>query len=654
MKTPITFLLTISLAALLTACGGDDNDDNQSSSSLSSSSVPSSSSSESSSSSSESSSSSSSVPVLEKISLSYIGRYSSGEFDEAAAEIPAYDPASQRAFIVNAQQGVAEVLDMSAPATPVSLGALDANSIAAGAVVNSVAVRDGIVALAVESAVKTDKGYVAFYRADDLSAISHVEVGSLPDMLTFTPDGKYVLVANEGEPSDDYSVDPDGSISVIDITNIENPIATTADFVDFNDQAAELRAAGVRIYGPDATVAQDLEPEYIAISADSSTAWATLQENNALAKIDIATATVTDILPLGFKDHSVDGNGMDTSDDDGVINIDTFGGVRGLYLPDAMAAYDVEGTTYLVTANEGDARAWGEDNDAYWAGDVSQDDAYQGFVEEFRVKHLVHSDGFDRRAGDDLPPLLRELAAGALLNPETFAYCGAGAVAGDPGDCREDDILGRLNITWTMGYRTDETGAPLMFNTSGEVDPAGDRLMYDALYSYGGRSFSIWDADGEQVWDSGDQIEQFLASEDCMLGSARDIPCADYFNTGHDEGAAMDSRSDAKGPEPEGLTIGKLGDKTFVFVGLERMGGILVYDISNPEAPVFMDYLNSREDWTTEDPSTVLAEVGDLGPEGLVFVSAADSPNGTPLLIVGNEVSGTTAVYEIEEHFAAE
>ncbi len=649
MKTPITFLLTLSLAAMLTACGGDDNDDNDSSSSssLSSSSIPSSSSSESSSSSSESSSSSSSAPVLEKISLNYLGRYSSGEFDEAAAEIPAYDPASKRAFIVNAQQGVAEVLDMSAPATPVSLGALDANDIAAGAVVNSIAVHDGIVALAVEAAVKTDPGYVAFYRADDLSEISHVAVGALPDMLTFTPDGNYVLVANEGEPSDDYQDDPAGSISVIDVTDIENPVVAEAGFTAFNDQAAELRAAGVRIYGPYATVALDLEPEYIAISADSSTAWATLQENNALAKIDIATATVTEILPLGFKDHGVDGKGMDTSDDDGLINIDTFAGIRGLYLPDAIAAYEVEGTTYLVTANEGDARAWGEDNDAYWGGDASQ-----GFVEEFRVKHLVHSDGFDRRAGDDLPPQLRELAAGALLNPETFAYCGA--IAGDPGDCRADDILGRLNITWTLGYRTDETGAPVMFNTNGEVDPTGDRLMYDALYSYGGRSFSIWNADGDQVWDSGDQIEQFLAGEDCMLGSARDIPCADYFNTGHDEGDAMDSRSDAKGPEPEGLTIGKLGDKTFVFVGLERMGGILVYDISNPEAPVFMDYLNSREDWTTEDPSTVLAEVGDLGPEGLVFISAADSPNGTPLLIVGNEVSGTTAVYEIEEHFAAE
>jgi hypothetical protein len=473
-------------------------------------------------------------------------------------------------------------------------------------------------------------------------------VGSLPDMLTFTPDGNYVLVANEGEPSDDYSVDPEGSISVIDVTNIENLVVATADFADFNDRAAELRAAGVRIYGPEATVALNLEPEYIAISADSSTAWTTLQENNALAKIDIATATVTEILPLGFKNHGVDGNGMDTNDEDGLINIDTFAGVRGLYLPDAMAAYDVEGATYLVTANEGDARAWGEDNDAYWLGDDTK-----GFVEEFRVKHLVHTSGFGRRLNEgDLPAQLSDMAAGALLNPETFAYCGADA--GDPGDCRDDDILGRLNITWTMGYRTDETGAPLMFNTNGELDPAGDRLMYDALYSYGGRSFSIWDADGEQVWDSGDQIEQFLASEDCMLGSARDIPCADYFNTGHDEGAAMDSRSDAKGPEPEGLTIGKLGDKTFVFVGLERMGGILVYDISNPEAPVFMDYLNSREDWTTEDPSTVLAEAGDLGPEGLVFVSAADSPNGTPLLIVGNEVSGTTAVYEIEEHFATE
>lgn len=581
----------------------------------------------------------------ETVSLNFIGRYGTGSFVESAAEIPAFDPASKRAFIVNAQEGVVDVLDMTEPSAPVKVGTIDANAVAANAVVNSVSVRDGIVALAIEAETKTDNGFVGFYKADDLSKISHVGVGALPDMLIFSPNGEYVLVANEGEPSDDYSVDPEGSISVIDVTDLENPIVTTANFHAFNGQEAALRATGVRIYGPDATAAQDFEPEYIAISADSTTAWATLQENNALAKIDIAAATVTEILPLGFKDHGADGNAMDTSDEDGVINIDTFAGVRGLYLPDAMAAYDVNGSTFLVTANEGDARAWGEDNDAYWAGDANE-----GFVEEFRVKHLVHTDGFDRRAGDDLPPQLRDLAAGALLNPDIFGYCGA--VAGDPEDCRDDEILGRLNITWTLGYRTDETGAPVMFNASGVEDTDGDRLMYDALYSYGARSFSIWNENGEQVWDSADQFEQYFASEECMLGTARNIPCTDYFNSGHDEGNALDSRSDAKGPEPEGVAIGTLGEKTFAFIALERIGGIMVYDITNPEAPVWIDYLNSRDDWSTEDPGTVLDTAGDLGPEGLVFVSAENSPNGMPMLIVGNEVSGTTSVYEIQQHFA--
>src|SRR5690606_3387026 len=273
-----------------------------------------------------------------------------------------------------------------------------------------------------------------FYSAADLSKLSHVGVGALPDMLTFTPDGKTVLVANEGEPSDDYAIDPEGSVSVIDVTDLQNPVVRSANFHAFNGKEAELRAQGVRIFGPDANAAQDFEPEYIAVSADSASAWVVLQENNALAKIDIASASVTDILPLGFKNHGLAGNGLDVSDTDGKADIKTWSGLRGLYLPDAMAAFDVDGSTYLITANEGDARAWGEGNDDYWAGDASK-----GFVEEFRVKHLVHKDGFDRRAGDDLPPQLRALGAGALLNPEIFGYCGA--VAGDPHDCRDDDLL---------------------------------------------------------------------------------------------------------------------------------------------------------------------------------------------------------------------
>ncbi|UTF61718.1 choice-of-anchor I family protein [Gilvimarinus sp. DA14] len=625
MKKSFPYMLAACSALALVGCGSDDDSDEENGGN---------------------------PPVVEtpaSISLNFLGRYSTGQFDESAAEIPAYDAASQRLFVVNAEKGMVDVLDFSDPANPSLIDTLDGGSVLAGGEVNSVAVYDGVVALAIEADEKTEDGAVALFKADDLSLISSVGVGAQPDMVTFTPDGHYVLAANEGEPSDDYQIDPEGSIAIIDVSDMANPSVATADFTGFNSDADTLREQGVRIYGPMASVAQDLEPEYIAVSGDSMTAWAVLQENNAVARIDIRSATVENIMPLGYKDHGLEannfgsGNAMDVSDE-GPIDIKTWPGVRGLYLPDAMASYDVDGMTYLVTANEGDARAWGEDNDDYWAGDASK-----GFVEEFRVKHLVHSDGFDRRANDDLPPQLRELAAGGLLNHDTFAYCGASA--GDAGDCREDDILGRLNITWTMGYRANVDGSPVMFDAAGNESAEGDRLMYDNLYSYGARSFSIWDEEGQLIWDSGDAIEQFLASDDCMLGSDRSIPCADYFNSAHDEGDQKDSRSDAKGPEPEGVAIGSIGEKTFAFIGLERMGGVLVYDVTDPEAPVFMDYLNSREDWATEDTESVLDSTGDLGPEGLVFISAEDSPTDDALLVVGNEVSGTTSVYVIEQTF---
>lgn len=585
-------------------------------------------------------------PVVETpsaLSLEFAGRYSAGQFDESAAEIPAYDADSQRLFVVNAEKGMLDVLDLSDPANPSLIDTIEAGSVLADGEVNSVAVKNGIVAIAIEADAKTDNGAVALYNADDLSFISSVAVGAQPDMLVFTPDGNYLLAANEGEPNDDYSIDPEGSVAVIDISDMANPAATLAGFTAFNGQRDALRDQGVRVYGPNATLAQDLEPEYIAVSSDSETAWVVLQENNAIAQVDITAANVQRIIPLGYKDHGIDGNGIDASDE-GPVEITTWPGVRGLYLPDAMAAYEVNGMTYLVTANEGDARAWGEDNDDYWAGDASQ-----GFVEEFRVKHLVHKDGFDRRAGDDLPPQLRQLAAGALLNPTTFSYCGA--TAGDPGDCRDDEMLGRLNVTWTEGYRKNADGSPVMFDAAGNESADGDRLMYDNLYSYGARSFTIWDDEGQLVWDSGDAIEQFLASDDCMLSATRDIPCKDFFNSAHDEGDSADSRSDAKGPEPEGITIGRIGEKTFAFIGLERMGGVLVYDISNPDAPAFQDYLNTREDWTTEDAESILASIGDLGPEGLVFISAEDSPTEDALVVVGNEVSGTTVIYKVVQTF---
>ncbi len=568
-------------------------------------------------------------PTPNTIELSKIGAYQSGIFAESAAEIPAYDAASKRLFVVNAQAGVLDVLDLSQPNQPVKIAEIQVHDIAEGAEVNSVAVHNGIVAIAIQAAVKTDPGYVALYQAKDLSKLAHVEVGALPDMLTFSPDGQTLLVANEGEPSDDYQVDPEGSISVIQLSNLTAPVVRTADFKAFNGQEAALRAQGVRIFGPNATAAQDFEPEYITVSQDGKTAWAALQENNALAKIDVVNAKVLAVYPLGFKDHGLDGNGMDVSDADGVdgtgsIKIQTWANVRGLYMPDAIASFDVAGKTYIVTANEGDARAWGEDTPEYFNNDTSK-----GFVEEWRVKHLVHADGFARRLGDDLPAHLSQLAKGAELNPDNFGYCGA--TAGNAGDCRKDHLLGRLNITWTEGYQKNADGTP-------KLNERGN-LVYDHLYSFGARSVSIWTENSAQnglelVWDSGDDFEQYIAEHH-----------PEIFNANHEE-AGMDNRSDNKGPEPEGVTLGQIGSKTFAFIGLERAGGVMVYDVSTPSAPSFVQYLNSRE-MSASTEQIELGQAGDLGPEGLVFIAAKDSPNGQPLLVVGNEVSGNTAVYHL-------
>ncbi|HRP35596.1 MAG TPA: choice-of-anchor I family protein, partial [Gammaproteobacteria bacterium] len=293
------------------------------------------------------------------LDLNLIGRYSSGIFDASAAEIVAFDPATQRLFVVNAAAVTIDVLNLADPANPVLLDTIDASSEGGGA--NSVAVHGGVAAVAIEANVKTDPGKVVFYDTSTLAKISEVEVGALPDMLTFTPDGNAVLVANEGEPNEGYTIDPEGSVSVIDVSGgFDAPTVATAGFAAFNASIDALRAAGVRIYGPGATVAQDLEPEYIAVAPDGLSARVVLQEANALAVLDLADISapeITEIMPLGVKDHMILGNELDPSDrdpqGDPQIRIRNWP-VYGMYQPDAIAAYQFNGKTYYVTANEGD------------------------------------------------------------------------------------------------------------------------------------------------------------------------------------------------------------------------------------------------------------------------------------------------------------
>ena len=517
--------------------------------------------------------------MVDSIRLNPIGEYTTGVFDESAAEIPAYDPETQRLFVVNGNDATVDVLDLSDPSNPTFIKALDITPY--GDTPNSVAVKDGIVAVAIAAETAQDPGKVAFFEANN-GFISQVTVGALPDMLTFTPDGTKVLVANEGEPSDDYTNDPEGSISVIDISggvaNLTDADVTTAGFTDFNDQKEALTEAGVRIFGSDVStedpddtvsVAQDLEPEYIAVTSDSQTAFVSLQENNALAKIDINASEVTDILPLGFKDYSTNPNALDPSDEDGEINIRN-APVLGMYQPDSIAAYEADGETYIVTANEGDAREYIVEDE--------EGNETETFVEEARVEDL---------------------------NLDLEAFPNAEAL-------QQEENLGRLKVTTTRG----------------DTDGDGE---FEELYAFGGRSFSIFDTEGNLVFDSGSDLERITAEQ---------IP--NFFNSDNDENS-FDTRSDDKGPEPEGVVTGTVGDRNYAFIGLERIGGIIVYDITEPTSAEFVQYINTRDFEGDLEAGTA----GNVGPEGLEFIAAEDSPTGIPLLAVAYEVSGSTGIFEI-------
>ena len=477
-----------------------------------------------------------------------------------ASIVLAHDAPRQRLLVVNQASNRVDVIGITDPSAPVVQASLDMTPY--GPFATSVAVHDDLLAVAVTGAAVTDPGSVVFFDAD-FQHLATVPVGPLPDMITFTPSGRYLLVANEGEATADYSIDPEGSISRIDVQNGFQ--AETIGFAGFNSQAAVLRASGVRIFGPGATVAQDLEPEWIAVSQDSKTAWVTLQENNAVAILDINAGTVTSIRALGTKDHGLAINAFDPSDRDsatgsGSIKIGTWP-VEGLYEPDSIEAVRIKGKDYLVIANEGSAR------DAAGPGN-----------EAGRLATLT-------------------------LDPVRFP---------NALDLKKNANLGRLNVS----------------KATGDTDGDGD---IDSIQGFGSRSFSILDASGAMIWDSGSQFETILAALYPL-----NFNCSNSNNT-------LDDRSDDKGPEPEGVALGKAFGRDYAFISLERIGGFFVYDISTPAAPEFVQYVNNR-DFTV---APALDTAGDLGAEGTAFIKADDSPNGSPLLVVANEVSGTTTIFEV-------
>ena len=289
----------------------------------------------------------------------------------------------------------------------------------------------------------------------------------------------------------------------------------------------------------------DLEPEYIA--CDNDTAYITCQEANAIAVLDIAKGEFTGVWSVGFEDYSQ--VPVDLGNNDKTYAPHTYDDLKGIRMPDAVSLYQVNGTTYLITANEGDSRTWPVDTETD--------------VNEIKSKKSPNGKTFEKK------------------------------------------------VTWF------------------------DASQYDGLesgvdYLFGGRSFSvlrITESGLEEVYDSGSDFEAI---------TAKHFP--DNFNCSNDN-IVLEDRSGKKGPEPEGTAVGTVNGRTYAFIALERVGGVMIYDVTDPAKATFVNYINSRE---------FAADIqGDVSPEGLCFVPEATSRTGKPLLLAACEVSGTLAVYEL-------
>ena len=557
------------------------------------------------------------------LELSVVDTYVSGnEFDTASAEIVSYDKCSDKLYVVNAEDATVDVLSLAqTTSAPAKHGTIDLSAAATAAGIeigaaNSVSAKQGLVAVAIEADTKQDNGLIALYRSDTLALIGTYTAGALPDMVTLSEDARYILTANEGEPSGDYTNDPEGSVTIVDLQNGFGPddaVVSQVSFADFNvgGSRADEVPADVRLPGPaGTTVAQDLEPEYLALNSDGTVAWVAMQENNAVAIIDVANATVEGMKGLGKKSwNAASNNELDASNkDDGTGQFASYEQLVGLYMPDTIVSVEIDGETYILTANEGDGREYIYETTqqaCYAAGhEWDGDDFAPGGDDEDADAYANEEDDciswIDEARGGDI----EELVADA--HPLKAAL-------------DDNDQLKRIKVT-----------------TNQAEYAAGDDIV-----TFGARSFSIWDAAGDLVYDSGDVIAKQVYDVD-----------PEDFNSTNDENDSGDNRSDDKGTEPEAIEVAKIGDRFFAFVGLERQGGVMVFDITDPTDPEYQSYLNNRDfdapvctvvDGTECDNDTYSVDAGDLGPESIEYFTR----EGKHFIAVGNEVSGTTTVYSI-------
>lgn len=651
-----------------------------------------------------------------RIELRHLSTYNTGLFAGGAAEISSYDPLSKRLFFVNATNNSIDVLDVSNPNVPVFLFAIDIDSFGGGA--NSVVAWDGHFAIAVEASVKQNPGSVIIFDSNG-TQIAQLEVGSLPDMIGLSPDKTMLVTANEGEPNDAYTNDPEGSISIIRLPQVLSTITQadvqTVSFVPYNF----IRKSFETNDNWSATITPSLY-------AEASARWEVVSSVVGLANTHgqkILSGSATNLYSMGSDVwHTLDFSSVDVSNmprasiefnyaarnwgvsdsigyiierNNGVdwnmanyVSLTATSGWKHIRLPltdlsepirfrlmvkQANSAGDFAFDDIKISFLDESTRVFGNNGlssvaqdfePEYVAFDANSQFAWVGLQENnalvkidlsngviLDVKglgfkdHNIPGQGLDASDQDNAINIANYPIKGMYMpdalygaNIEGMQY----VVSANEGDARayaafnEEVRISSRQLDPTA-YPNGATlknsanaGRLRVTSALGDVDFDGD---YDQLYSYGARSFSIWNENGELVFDSGDDFEQIVA---------QNYP--NQFNSNNDDNTSLDSRSDDKGLEPEAVTIGKIYGKTYAFIGLERMGGIMVYDISNPTLPVFIQYINNRDFSATETS----VQSGDLGPEGIMFIPREKSPNERDLIVLSSEISGTVSIFQVD------
>ncbi|CAN0003221.1 unnamed protein product, partial [Heterosigma akashiwo] len=474
-----------------------------------------------------------------------------------------------------------------------------------------------------------------------------VYVGVLPDNVKFSPDGTKVLIANEAEPSEgdddaDGILQPSdavGSITLVegngDWSDASSWTTTTMNFTSFNSEEASLLEDGFHRHsyqreigsGSWYSLEHDLEPEFVTWSSDGTTAYVSIQENNAIATVDIASATISALSPLPL----IEAGSIDTSKDDApdgsgdwAINRRDWGsGLRKLSQPDSIFYFEIDGTGYIATANEGDYLKTGDFTSAF---------------DESLVTNLI-GDGV--KLGDISDRASTDLVA--TLN-------GTSGLIGSSFD--DDRNLGDFYVSQFCGCADTTEYATVNTTAADEEEVTGGCTSYDYFCGYGGRGFSIYAVDDLE------DIEDPVV--DVNIESLLETYYPDIFNLGVDDGEdpmEIEDRTEKKGSEPESVYVSAIGNKTYLFLGVERTSIVMYWDISTPSSPVYQGAVDSGYNATAfaanyaagDEDGAVAAFPTYVDPEALQVVGAGDSFTGNALLVQSSAITGYVLFSELEQ-----